>query len=238
MFQWTDEIMAFRADADRINHADRFLARQIAAELMGTEHICDAGCGMGFLSVELAKLGFSVTACDHSEDALRFLENRCREEGIQGIETWKGDLFSAEPKEKYDAMVFCFFGRVEEILQAISKQCKGKAFVIKKDWNTHRFDMKERPLKHSTFQKTCRELTELGLPYETKSFSLEMGQPLCSVEDGVRFFAAYDPDGAVPTQEEVAARLEKREGEFPWFLPSVRPLGMIILNAGDIPDNK
>ena len=61
---WTNESIAYLRDAAKVNDYYRVLAEKIAARLPNGAHICDAGCGVGELSLALAALGFRVTAVD------------------------------------------------------------------------------------------------------------------------------------------------------------------------------
>lgn len=238
MFQWTDEIMAFRADADGYGHFDAAIAARVAAYLPPGGRVCDAGCGMGFLSMELCRRGFSVTAVDESAAALSFLRRRQAQEGLADMTILQGDLFSMTPDRPYDAMVFCLFGGVEQSLAAIRRQCRGRAVLVKKDWSHHRFDPQHRPMRrHSSFQHACDRLQALSVPYDSCRFTLEMGQPLRSVDEARRFLAAYAPDGALPDRQQAQALLQPTgRTDFPYYLPAQRSLGFIVLDAGNIPN--
>ena len=81
---------------------------------------------------------------------------------------------------------------------------------------------------------TAAELKGLGVPFETEVFEADMGQPFRSLADAVRFFRLYDPEGAM-TEGEVLPRLtETGDPTFPYYLPAIRPVGMIVLRAEDI----
>ena len=65
-----------------------------------------------------------------------------------------------------------------------------------------------------------------------------MGQPLRSLPDAERFFAQFGTSGHPPDTAQIQARLTKTGmPEFPYFLPAKRMLGMIVLDARDIPDS-
>lgn len=56
--------------------------------------------------------------------------------GIRNIDVIEGDLFSMRTERMFDAMVFCFFGRVEETLRVAKAQCMGTVYMIKKTGRT------------------------------------------------------------------------------------------------------
>ena len=236
MFVWNDDMIRYLSEASAYGRYNEKIAERIAGRLERGAHVCDAGCGLGYLSLALAPCCGRVTAVDASEKALAVLRSNLVAAGIRNVEPVQADLFTMTPKEPYDAMAFCFFGTIEQTLAAVRTQCRGKAFLIKKNWDTHRFTLKERPLEKFTFARTCAALDRLGIPYETEVFPLEMGQPLRSLADAVAFFRLYGEAGEQVSQDNVRARLvETGDETFPYYLPANRPLGMVILSAGDIP---
>lgn len=246
MFRWDENTIRFRIDAAEYGGFDAKLAAHILPEPERNAHICDAGCGLGYLSLALAPLCRRVTAVDTSASALGVLRKNARKAGLSNIEIAEGDLFSMRPQTKYDTMVFCMFGGAYETLRAVEAQCAGKAFLIKKNWATHRFTLKEKPLERHTFLQTCAALDALGIPYQTETFPLEMGQPFRSLEEAALFYRIYaredmpsagtDESGKSDEKERIAENLvETGRTDFPYYLPSGRPLGIISLNAGDIP---
>ena len=90
MFQWTDEIMAFREDAENYTRFDEAIAGRVASYLSPGSRLCDAGCGMGFLSVKLCRMGFSVTAVDESAAAVAYLRSKQTQAGLTGLTVVQG----------------------------------------------------------------------------------------------------------------------------------------------------
>lgn len=226
MLEWTPEVIRFRMDAARVNRFERLLAARIAPYLPPHARICDAGCGLGDLSLALAECGFCVTAVDTDERALAHLRRR-----VEGstVEPLCADVLSAQCETPYDAMVFCFFGATAETVEAIRRQCSGKAFLIKRDSAAQRFGTKKRPPHRFSVEQTCAELDALGVSYRLERFTAEMGQPFRNLSEAIRFFALYD-GGIAPTAEEAAARLIRTDyDEFPLYYPVQANLGMFIL---------
>ncbi len=237
MFEWTNEVIRFRMEASEYNHFEQQLAKRLLPYLPAGAHVCDAGCGLGYLSLALAENDYTVTAVDISAATLHILRENAQARGLTNIQILQDDLFSMRPKTLYDAMVFCFFGRTDETLRAVKRQCVGKAILIKKAWEVHRFTLEKKPLQRFTFRQTCRELEELGIRYQAETFSMETGQPFRSLSDAVRFFELYEK-GTKLDEQAVIARLAATESrEFPFYLPSAGRVGIIVLDAGEIPDS-
>ena len=64
---WTEESIAFLRDAAAINRYYETIAERIAPQLPENAHICDAGCGIGELSLALKPYCHHVTAVDADE---------------------------------------------------------------------------------------------------------------------------------------------------------------------------
>ena len=233
MFIWTEESAAFWEDSARYTHSYDLLTDRAAAHLAPGGTIFEGGCGLGHLSLALAQRGYDVTAMDLSPLPLRFLRRSARRSGTD-IRIREGDAFALPAEEIYDTGVFCFFGSVADTLSWAKAHCRDRLILFKKNWDTHRFTRDPEAIRKFTYPLTLEELDKLGVPYETETFAVDMGQPFRSLPDAVRFFRLYDPQGAM-TEGEVRARLtETDDPAFPLYLSALRPVGMIVLAAEDI----
>jgi adenylosuccinate synthase len=143
------------------------------------------------------------------------------------------------PETPYDAMVFCFFGRVDETLRIAKAQCSGPVVMVKKNWKNHRFSLEEKPLKGYTLQHTTAELDAMKIPYSVATFPIEMGQPFRSLDDALLFFRTYadESDGQV-LLEQIRSRLVRTDSAYyPYYLPSNKTLGIVTVDTGDVPDS-
>lgn len=237
-FAWTEDMLRFMEDAARWGDYHRRLAAELAPWLPRDGRVLDAGCGQGFLTMALAPWCASVTGADRDGRALEWLRAEAGNRGLENVSTWEVDLFSAPARPGgFDAMVFCFFGSVEEIL-TLAGQYRPKALVmVKKAWRCHRFDAGNRPLRRYTYGEACGKLTEMGIPFAQRELKLEFGQPFRQLEDAERFFAIYKRGETCFSPEEIRARLrETGRADFPWYLPSENHLGLICVHTGEIPD--
>ena len=238
MYLWTQDSIRFRMDAAEYTGYDAAIAARILPKLPKNASVCDAGCGLGYLSLALSTGCARVAAVDSSKAALDVLRENVARRRAGNIEIHQEDFFSMRPRTRYDAIVFCFFGRTEETLRAVKAQCKGNAYLVKKNWRNHRFTMTETPLRGYTLSHTVRELSALNVPFAEETFPIEMGQPFRSLEDAVLFFQTYrQQDEANVSPEQVLALLRPNDSEkFPLFLPSYQQLGLITINVEDIPE--
>lgn len=237
MFQWNEEMVRFMRTASEYGDYHRRLVQRMRPALHSADHICDAGCGLGYLSLALAPYVRRVTAADRSEAALDVLRQNCAARGIRNIDILSGELQPVPLAAPYDAMVFCFFGRMEEIAAVAKAQCRGTVFVFKKNYTSHRFSVGEHPAGWDSFRAGADWLTERGVPFEAETLEPEMGQPFRSMEEARQFFRLYsrDADKAAITDEFLRSRLaETGREDFPLYLPHKRQVGYLQFESKDL----
>lgn len=232
MQDWSPGSIEFlHAAAARSNYY-RLLAEKIAPYLPQNAHVCDAGCGLGELSLALLPHCAQVTAIDAAAAPIADLRRRAA--GIGRLEILQGDILENRPEKRYDAMVFCLFGHLEETLQIAAEQCSGPVILIKRAYAAHRFSVGASDLEHLTPKDAERELERLGIPCRAERFALELGQPLRSLEEAERFFRLYNRGGELD-REEIRRRLQTREdAEFPYYLPNRKRLGLLAFHSDDV----
>lgn len=236
MLNWNEESVHFLKDASEYGDYYKRLAAWIVPHLKGGEHLCDAGCGLGYLTLELSSYVNRITAVDSSEIALSVLREKEKER--RNIRTICGNIYSFTPVEKYDVMVFCFFGKMEEIVRIARKQCKGDLFIFKRNYVNKRFAVGEYPAGDNSFANAVDWLKTRRVPFASDTLSLEMGQPFRSREDARRFFSLYHPgNGADITDAFLDSRLiETGRQDFPLYLPQKREVGCLRFQAADLPE--
>ena len=237
MFQWNEEMVRFMRTASEYGDYHRRLVQRMRPALHSADHSCDAGCGLGYLSLALAPYVRRVTAADRSEAALDVLRQNCAARGIRNIDILSGELQPVPLAAPYDAMVFCFFGRMEEIAAVAKAQCRGTVFVFKKNYTSHRFSVGEHPAGWDSFRAGADWLTERGVPFEAETLEPEMGQPFRSMEEARQFFRLYsrDADKAAITDEFLRGRLaETGREDFPLNLPHKRQVGYLRFGSKDL----
>lgn len=228
MFRWTDDRIRFMADAAGETDFHRRLAAELLPYLTPEDAVCDAGCGLGHLSLALSPYVRTVTAVEREQRALAVLERELALRHIKNVHPCCEDVFVHRPEKPYDAMVFCFFGSIEEILAAAARCCRGTVLAVVRNDARHRFSGKSRgPGRHS-YDTACRILTEKGISFTTRTASFAFDQPFRSLEAARRFFELYGGS------EDWRSRLvETGDPEFPWHLPSRREFGLITFQMGD-----
>ncbi len=224
MFEWDPRKIHFRIDSARRSRFHDIIAQKLAGKFDHPDRIslCDAGCGLGYLSLALAAHFSSVTAIDISPIALDVLKSEADERKIENIRILREDLLGKPPvqPEQYDTMVFSFFGNIEEIMHMARPRCKKKIFILKKNDHHHRFSVSHALRPYDSLGHALADLNELDLPFSKEDLSIEDGQPLRSLDEAEEFFRIYarGDDRKLITPEYIRSLLtETGDSEFPYY---------------------
>ena len=232
MFVWNEEMVRFLRDASEYGDYHARLATWMMPHLHRSDHLCDVGCGLGYLTVELSNYVNYITAVDTSEIALDVLRKTAA--GKQNITIRCDNVYHFTANDKFDCMLFSFFGKMEEIVEIAKKHCRGTVFVLKKNYGNHRFSVGDCPVGDDSFRNAVEWLKERRIPFVSETLSLEMGQPLKSREEARRFFALYNRGGEI-TDAFLDSRLVRTGREdLPLYLPQKREVGCLRLEAADL----
>lgn len=234
MIHWDDESIRFMRDsAEHLKFAEE-QARHILPYLPPDASICEGGCGLGYLSLALSPHVKQVTAVDRAAEAVAVLWQNIQRTETQNIRAVAANIFDMQPAQLYDAMVFCRFGAVEEILRLAAEQCAGTVVVLTLANPCHRFTLAEKTARRKEWFSR-EKLDELKIPYQMELFTAETGQPLHSLADAVRFFQMYDQSGEAVTEEQVQSRLTADpKGVYPYFSPMTSAFRLLAFQADDV----
>ena len=225
---WEKDMVRFMRDASEYSTYNQELAKRLSPYINKEMHICDAGCGLGYLSLALAPYVGTVTGVERHPDASAVLAENAQRLGLDNVIPRCGPIETTLPETPYDAMVFCFFGGIEEILRISKAQCRGRVFII--TVGEHKTGSYGRRTSHDMLEK-------LAIPFEETVLSLEFGQPFRTFADARRFYETYskDADKTVITDEFLMDKLVAGEGEFSYYMPHRRELAILTFESKDIP---
>ena len=236
---WYDDMIRFMKDASEYGNYNRILLQKMRPFLKPDMHICDAGSGLGYLSLAMAPYVRQVTAVEKHPGAATVLEENCLRLGVANVRSCCGDVELLPPGEPYDAMVFCFFGQTQQILRLARQQCRGRVFVFTRNYRNHRFSAGVHTAGWEGFPEFQVLLREQGIDAYMETFRAEYGQPFRSWTDARRFFELYskDPDKAVITEDFLKQKtVETGSDDFPFYMPHEKHVAFMTFLAEDIPD--
>lgn len=230
-------MIRFMVDASNYGSYHEKLANVIFPYLQAKTHVCDAGCGLGYLSIALSDRIPLITAIDIKPQAVNVLKKNCTERNIRNIRPITGDIHQIPPGKPYDAMIFCFYGRSRDIFEISREQCGGTVVVVKKNYSTHRFSVGKYPSGPDNYNYLLSILNSNGVPHQNREISFEFGQPFRNFEDTRKFFLCYskDNDPKVLTDEFLRSQvIETGRSDYPIYMPHQRQLGIISFETRDI----
>lgn len=225
---WTDDSIRFMQDASEFSDFHERLAAFLAPLLPPQARVIEAGSGLGYLSRALAPYCHSIVALDRSAAASAVAARLAKT--VPNMDAVCSDLWEYSVKKPPDAAVFCYFGRMEEILRFARKHHIPKVLVIKRDIAHHRFSLTPQPVRFESLQHSMELLENEGIAYSVSRHVLSFDQPFRSVADAVRFFQIYsrDPDPQEIGEPQVLPRLiADPQAPFPYLLPESKRFAIL-----------
>lgn len=225
-FEWNDKTCAWMKDASEYTLYNKKLAEILHAHMGENETVCDMGCGLGLVDLELIKFSKSICCVDLSEWAVNYL-NKTAAENKLAIEAHCADGVSFVGK--WDTVLALF--HATPAMAALNYLPRAEKRVIllthdvPKDLKMNKFMIK----KCSNVEDTCAWLDAHGVHYTVERHALEFGQPHRSFEDALDYTRTFSSGRA--SEEELAAHTKEivrptgRE-DFPLYTPKIRHFGL------------
>lgn len=236
-FEWSRDKIRWYCDACeyRLNDRNAKIADAILRHLRDEPRLCDVGCGVGYLSVELAKRAKCVLSLELNPDALAELEKTVAARGITNITPLVGDFDSLEPQgAPYDGMALCMFGGMLEYVAVAERWLAhgGKTFFITTVAKKRTFSSSGAASPHMGLDDMREYLNRGGFEYSECVIPTAFGQPFKDFEDARRFMRAYDKlSGDKEIDDDLRNRLvETGESEFSLYLPAEKEYLLFIID--------
>ncbi|MDK2808539.1 MAG: hypothetical protein PWP24_1275 [Clostridiales bacterium] len=216
-FEWNTNTIKWYQEANAYTGFFSHIAEHIVPKLEDVRTLCDIGCGLGLLDLELAKYIEQITCVDINANAIDALKQEIQRRKIDTITPSLMDFHTMN--KQFDAIVISFFGSrsIEELLPF----CK-KLFAIVGDQSEQiLFPNKYRNFHRNRPEHVAEWLLENGVPYEAEEVSYEFGQPFLNQEEAKRFVCSLSP---AISKEELKQFLEKAlvsttNNQYPLYLP-------------------
>lgn len=228
-FDWNEDTIRRYQEANEYTGFFKNVAGIIKPKLGNCSSLCDIGCGLGLVDLELCKCIKSITCIDISKEAVNALRQSIKERNITNIDV---KLMNCDNiADNWDVIYISFFGsrNIEKFLP----HCR-KLFAVVNTDNDHGIT----PKIHNTFHKNTvanveDALNSKGIHYSLTHASFEFGQPLISMEDAVGFIKNISPR---ITQEDLENFLSKKlvktcEEKYPLFLSHLKQIGIFEIDG-------
>jgi predicted RNA methylase len=230
-FTWNEQTLGWFETASAYTGFHRALAAIVRPHVAACATLCDVGCGLGLLALELARDMRSVLCIDRNETAITVLRALIRARGLHNVDARAADA-KALAGERRDAVMMSFFGTsADDVARFLSFCDKRMILIVHENASARR----RKPLDAV---EVANFLTDCGARFLKIGASLEFGQPFASLADAREFARVYanaapSADGAADWErhcEDTEKRLvETGRSDYPLYLPKRKELAVFVV---------
>ena len=218
-FTWSERRINWYLDASGQCDFHQRLAREILPFLRTEDRVCDMGCGLGRLDLELAPHVAEITCVDTDAAVLERLAADAAARGIRNLRVRQCD--AGQLQGQFDVVVMAFFGTPPSLMFSCLARARRKLIRV--------MSISRGPAAASVSQA----LETAGYPFALRRCTLSFGQPLASVEDAAAFVRVSAPESTGQTVRSFLRDhlVPGRSSQFPWELPKEKELGIFVVDA-------
>lgn len=223
MFVWTKEAVNWFDRAAKETNYYKSIAKTMSLYLPKDSKVCDLGCGLGYLSQELAKFSSYVWAIDKDKTLIDKINGL----GISNVKALCEDGFSCLFPEKLDGVVLVSFGNTDQIIQLWKRGIGKVFFVVKHSPQEVSNKTKSDEYKTQTFETA---LEKEGIFYKKEKIEESFNQPFASTKEAISYFNHYNLSKRI-TREEFLKNLVHRQGLWPYCHKKNKNMVMFIIQS-------
>ncbi|EHQ90565.1 class I SAM-dependent methyltransferase [Desulfosporosinus youngiae] len=229
-FEWNSQTIRWYEEANAYSGFFGKVAGLIAPMLQGYSTLCDIGCGLGLLDLELSSSIGSITCLDINPNALAALQKNIEARQIGNLEPRLMDCRDLEGE--WDVICISFFGSRE--IENFLPYCRELIAVVGKQQQSELYPEKYRKFSKNTAEKVEEVLKEKGMDYVLREAAFEFGQPFHSQADAEDFVRTHCP---AISPEDLSSFLEESlkatgDSQLPWVIPRLKSFGVFEIKGG------
>ncbi len=221
-FTWDEDQIRWYEEASEVSSFHKDLAWLIRPYLKRDDRVCDWGCGLGKLSLELAPYVASIDCIDSDPGVLKSLEEAAASQDQGNIRTVLGR--AEDLVQPCDVGLMVFFGTPVSLMMAcIQRSRRLLVRIMNAD--------KEGIIRgRETVADIEKALQEAAYPYERLEASLEFGQPFRSLEDAGTYFMLYEREGE-GLDHRLGQLVKSSHSLYPYYLPKRKDLVILLVDS-------
>lgn len=227
---WNEQTIRWFLDASAYTGFHKALAKMILPHLRPEDTLCDAGCGLGRLDLELAPHVTAIKAIDMNAQATGVLAIDAQSLGFDNLRVVTGDAM--DQSEPFDILLISFFGK-SNLLDLRRLHRRKIIRVVSADKPSSLYPERFRCKEKETVRSVCGQLDALGAQYILELGAAEFGQPLRTRSDAELYVLQNAPAAAPDEVDEFLNECLKptsRE-DFPYYLPFKKEFGIFIFDC-------
>jgi hypothetical protein len=234
-FTWSAEKVKWFEKALETGEYPRVFMPILETMIDRKSSVLEIAAGVGPFSRMLASRVKSVTALEPSDLALAALREASIEKGISNIR-YVESTWEEWPDEVHDVIIAAYAGgsvtgSEESLIRLNALARRGVLLVAPVSRERKNFGVdslyvrlnREPPLRRECPPDTEAILKSLGISFESAIYTYEFGQPLQSIDEGVRLISSYHQFG--PDEMEIVRDFVKEsvvETGDGYYLPNLR----------------
>ena len=237
LFHWSEKSIRWYQNAAMYGSYHKQLAKKIKPYIDPESRVCDLGCGVGYLTKELAPYVREITGLDSNPQAIDFLKKQIELEQLRNVEAVLADLEEANPPMvPYDTIILCLFGGLRTCYDKVSRWTSHKLIYISSVREDHAFKAGHKLNSSETAEETRDFLVEKGIPFQVEIVKLPFGQPLKTMDEAVEFVRHYDKTS---TKQEIYDYLNEKliirqeDKTYPFYLPNEKKLAVFVIERNE-----
>ncbi|MCU6763293.1 Methyltransferase domain [uncultured Roseburia sp.] len=230
MFKWTKESIEWYQRAAFYTQYHVNLRKTLLPFFSQNETVCDIGCGLGYLDLELAPFVKAITAVDREKKVTDLLSAKVSERKLTNLTVRCAD-WSVLTDECCDTLLMCAFGNVHTYLEKYLGICKKRIIIIRKSPKEIDGGFSSVYNRKRVMEQDVEFVKQCGLNTQLKFFDMEFGQPLTSRWEAERFVLHYSlkPDHITMSQYLKTHLKELPGGKYPYYLPNKKEMYMFTI---------
>ncbi len=223
-FNWNADTIKWYQTANEYTGFFKNLAELIRPRLEGCKTLCDIGCGLGLVDLELSQTLTSITCVDRNHAAIEDLKSSIKKRKIDNITPLLIDCEQLEGH--WDAIIISFFGSHQ--LEKFLPSCQKLFAIVDKKSGQKPYLEKYRKFNRNTCTNVEQALKQKRINYALDEVTLEFGQPLVSFADAQDFVRTnYTAVAEADLNRFLDCQLlETNEPEFPFYIPKSKTIGI------------
>ena len=228
-FTWDEQNIEWFLSASVYTGFHKALAEKLLKYIKPGDTLCDVGCGLGRLDLELAPHVKRLTAIDISEIAIGVLRRDAAALGLANIDHRIGD--SRELTGDYDVLLLSFFGQ-PNVPDYNQLSFRRMLRVVNAENRSGLYPERHRYLEKDTVPVVRAELEEKGVKFTIDADAIEFGQPLRSGQDAARFVLQNAPEADAGEISDFLGEnlIATGRDDFPFYLPNKKELAVFVID--------